>query len=248
MMRWTAHRRDWDDLSELDPYWAILSDPAKQHGGWDEQELLATGEAEIDRVMQNAARLGRPRGRGRALDFGCGAGRLTRGLSAHFDSVLGIDISEQMIATASRLNSDTPNCAFEVNTRSDLSQLQPATFDLTYTRIVLQHLPSQAAILSYAADLIRVLRPDGLAVMQVPSYIPALHRLQPRPRLYGLLRRLGVPADTLYRRLGLQPIRMRAVPLPVMREHLERCGARVLECETETVAGGVRSTTYFATR
>jgi SAM-dependent methyltransferase len=247
-MRWAAHRRDWEDLSYLDPYWAILSDPSKQHGGWDAGDVLATGRVEIERLMTKLAALGRPLEHGRALDFGCGAGRLTRGLGAHFDNAVGVDISEQMIVTARELNADVPNVAFEVNAGSDLAALESASFDLAYTQLVLQHLPSQAAILGYAGELVRVLRPGGIAVLQVPSHIPAVRRLQPRPRAYGVLRRLGVPRETLYRRLRLQPIRMRAVALPVMREHLERCGADVVACETEPVAGGLRSTTYYAAR
>jgi SAM-dependent methyltransferase len=235
-------------MANLDPCWAILSDPAKRYGGWDVHELLTTGELEIAGLMERTRHLERPLGRERALDFGCGVGRLTRALSPHFDDCLGLDISDQMVTAARRLNADLPNCRFEVNARPDLSLLADRSVDLVYTRLVLQHLPSQEAILRYAAEFVRVLASGGLAVLQVPSYIPPLRLIQPRPRLYRALRRMGMPRSMLYGRLRLQPIRMRAVALPEMAACLRRSGAQLLDAETELVTGGLRSTTYYATR
>lgn len=74
------------------------------------------------------------------------------------------------------------------------------------------------------------------------------HRVQPRPRAYAALRLLGVPAGVLYRRLGLQPIRMNSLPLPEVRALLHAAGGRDLRIETETVTGGIESSTYFVTK
>jgi 2-polyprenyl-3-methyl-5-hydroxy-6-metoxy-1,4-benzoquinol methylase len=41
---------------------------------------------------------------GRALDFGCGVGRLTQALATHYDKVDGVDISWEMINLARRHN------------------------------------------------------------------------------------------------------------------------------------------------
>jgi glycosyltransferase involved in cell wall biosynthesis/SAM-dependent methyltransferase len=242
------HRRDWEDLSRLDPYWAILSEDEKQFGGWAPEEILATGEEDVDRLMARAEELGLPAQREQALDFGCGAGRLSRALSRHFESVLGLDISEQMVKTARELNADVPNCRFELNDREDLSLVPTGSVDLAFTHLVLQHLPGRKPILAYVAELVRVLRADGLLVFQLPSYIPPLRRLQPRPRLYRLLRELGVSPGVMYDRLRLQPIRMSAVPIDVMCAHLNRLGARMLDADTEPTTGGVRSTTYYVAR
>ena len=77
-MSLAAQRRDWDELAELDPYWAICTTPGKRFGGWDTDEFFATGEREIGAVLAEAEPLGVPGARGEALDFGCGLGRLTR--------------------------------------------------------------------------------------------------------------------------------------------------------------------------
>ena len=55
-------------------------------------------------------------------------------------------------------------------------------------------MPAARAKERYVGELVRVLRPGGLLALQLPSAIPARHRIQPRPRAYALLRRAGVPA------------------------------------------------------
>lgn len=54
----------------------------------------------------------------RALDFGCGVGRLTQALGARFDEVVGIDISSSKVKLAEELNT-SPNCKFVVNNVAD---------------------------------------------------------------------------------------------------------------------------------
>ena len=89
-------------------------------------------------------------------------------------------------------------------------------------------------------------------MFQLPSHIPAIYRLQWRRRLYGALRRVGVSAPTLYRRLRLLPIAMSYIPEPEIGRLIDSFGARLLDTDTVSAAGmlnsGVRSTTYFVTR
>lgn len=242
-----SHRRDWEDLSEVDLFWSILSDPAKRHGGWDEHEYLASGLVEVDMRLTRAAGLGHSGGWDHALDFGCGAGRLTQALSARCERVVGVDISAQMIGTAERLAAGKPKCAFVLADRPDLGMFQDGSFDLVFTTIVLQHMPSRAAIRRYLVEFVRVLRPGGLIIFQLPSFIPARHRLQLRPRAYRLLRAVGVPPATLYRRLRLQPIRMRFLPTADVQVVLEQAGASVLAVD-ETPVSGIVSAVYYITK
>ena len=37
-------QRDWNDLAEIDPMWAICSDPGKAHGKWDTEEFFEKGK------------------------------------------------------------------------------------------------------------------------------------------------------------------------------------------------------------
>jgi len=244
--------RDWNELAQLDPYWAIVTSPGKRFGRWDRDEFFATGTAEADNLMRVVERLAYPRERGRALDFGCGLGRMTRALAAHFEECVGVDISPEMVRGAQTANADLSGVSFVVNRASDLSQFPDASFDLVYSVIVLQHVPDRDTIESYIRDFCRVLRPDGLALFQLPSHIPTIYRLQWRRRLYLGLRRLGVSAPFLYRRLHLLPIAMSYVSEPDIVGLVESAGARTLTVETHQASGllntGVRSSTYYVTR
>lgn len=99
-----CHQRDWEDLSALDPHWAILSEPTKQNGGWSTGEMFAAGRVDVEALMTRSGELGYPILRVRALDFGCGIGRKTRALTEHFDQVLGIDIAKGMAIDSIHVN------------------------------------------------------------------------------------------------------------------------------------------------
>jgi hypothetical protein len=75
-----------------------------------------------------------------------------------------------------------------------------------------------------------------------------MRRLQPRPRAYRLLRRVGVPRATLYERLHLHPIRMTALPRVRVTGAIASAGGRVLDARDEPAVGGGTSTDYLATR
>jgi ubiquinone/menaquinone biosynthesis C-methylase UbiE len=246
-MKTERQRRDWDDLAAEDLYWSILSDPDKRFEDRAAEAFFASGRTEIDGVLTRAAGLGLPEAFGNALDFGCGAGRLTRALAVRFDEVVGVDISARMIEEAQALNRDCANCTFELNVAPDLRRFGDASFDGVYSSIVLQHLPSNSSIERYLEELVRVLRPGGLLAFQLPSHIPLRHRFQPKRRLYATLRQLGVPRNVLFRRLRLQPIAMTAMPVAAATAVIERSGARVVAVDTLPVTAGVVSSTYFAT-
>lgn len=242
-----THKQDWEALGELDPLWAICSTPDTRYGKWDLEAFFATGAREIEAVMGHADRLGYPTRRDRALDFGCGVGRLTRALAGYFGHCDGVDIAESMIAKAKELNAAYPNCAFTVNTSDDLRLFQDRQFDMVYTNIVLQHIPSRAVIKSYIGEFVRILREGGLLVFQLPSGVTWRRRLEPRHRLYQALRLLRVNEQFLYRRLGLFPITMNYIAEREVVAQLTALGARVLEVQHEDRAG-YPSSTYYVTR
>jgi len=248
-MRLDEHKREWEEIAEQDAYWAILSEPSQKFGTWDRDAFFATGAREIDAVMTRAESLDRPLGRARALDFGCGVGRLTRAMAAHFDEAVGIDISEAMVARAREANADVANCTFAANAATDLRDFPDASFDMVYTRRVLQHLPDDPTIHRYVAELVRVLAPDGLLVFQLPSHIPFVVRLQPRRRLYLALRRIGLTPGRLYWRLGLHPMRMRAMSGGAVGEMITAAGGRLIAVDTDRDAEfGFQDSVYWVGR
>ena len=161
-------RATWTALGEDDPLWAILSQPDKRGGQWNPEEFFAAGEAEIAGLEHWCAHLGLPREHRRALDFGCGVGRLTRALASRYDEVVGVDISPSMLEQARRLHEAVRNVRFVENAQPRLDFLDDASIDLVYCVITLHHIPAHLQ-LAYVREFMRVLKPGGLAVFQIAS-------------------------------------------------------------------------------
>lgn len=242
-------RRHWDELGRLDPYWAVLSDPAKRYGRWDVAEFLATGRSEIEEALHIAQQWKLPRHRGQALDFGCGVGRLSRALAEHFEHVTGVDVSTAMVERARLLNADVPSCDFHVLDRRGLSVFEGGSIDFAYSRITFQHIVKAGEADRHLRELVRVLSSGGLLVIQVPALLPWRRRVQWRPRLYSVLRGAGLSEEWLYRRAHLHPIRMRAIPEASVVATLVGAGASILDIERVTLPEtGMQDRTYWVTK
>lgn len=161
-------RETYEKLGAEDPLYAVLSFPDTQGNRWDPEAFFARGRDEIGAALEFIANLGLEPRRGRALDFGCGAGRLSQALCEEFDEVVGIDISSTMIETAERFNRHGGRCRYIVNTNDRLPMLEDASFDFVYSNITLQHIPPEASA-RYVAEFIRVLKAGGVALFQLPD-------------------------------------------------------------------------------
>jgi len=240
------HKRDWEDLAAVDPLWAVLSASGRRGGRWELEQFLATGRSDVEAALAASGQLGRPALHRRVLEFGCGVGRVARPLAARFEEYVGIDVAEGMVSRARELHSDLSNCTFVASSAPDLAIFRDEAFDLVYSNLVLQHLPERTAVERYLAEFLRVVRPDGIVVFQLPAGLGLLRRLQPRRRLYRLLRGLGLGAPFLQRRLGLHPIRLLAIPEAEIRAHLERHGGKAALVTAED-ANGISSRRYYVT-
>ncbi|MGA9333135.1 MAG: class I SAM-dependent methyltransferase [Rudaea sp.] len=161
-------RATWNALGEDDPRWAILSQPEKRGGHWNEDEFFAAGEIEIAAIQSLCERIGRPRARGLAVDFGCGIGRLTRALASRYEQVVGVDISPSMLRHARSANAHLVNVRFVENAQPRLDFLADASVDLVYSVITLHHMPARLQR-AYIVEFMRVLANDGLAVFQIAT-------------------------------------------------------------------------------
>ena len=166
-LKWLDHH--WNALGERDALGAVLT-RADQEPSWDVDAFFETGRTHIDRIMAGVDRLAPSLHRLRALDFGCGIGRLVFALTDHFDEVHGIDIAESMIAQARQRNTVPQRCHFEVNRRPDLRLFGDNSFDLVHSHLVLQHIPP-GLLKRYIPEMVRVLAPGGILVFQLPSEI-----------------------------------------------------------------------------
>jgi SAM-dependent methyltransferase len=239
-----AHRRDWEELARADPLWAVASSPEHRYGRWDEDAFYAAGERKVAKLVQRLDGLGLPVAGERALDFGCGAGRLTLPLSQHFAEVVGVDIAPAMLERARARAAGREDVRFVLDP-GDLSSVT-GSFALVYTGLVLQHQPSGAHMQATLTRLGRLVAPGGTLVAQLPTWLSRRARLQPSRRVYALLRRLGVPADALYARTGLQPMRMTALPRPAAEACLREAGLTLVAAD-ERRRPQIVSATLYAT-
>ena len=224
--------------------------PDRRGGGWELSEFFATGEAEISEVLKIADDLGEPVRRQRALDFGCGVGRLSRPLAERFRECVGLDISEGMLKLARELNDDRQNCRFVVNASPDLEQFESGSFDFVYSALVLQHMPSAEMVEAYVGEFLRVLRPAASPCSRRCRIFHSRCACSHGGACMPSCARLGLSEQLLMMRMKLTPARGLAVPEAKMRQFVDRHGGIV-----ELVASSrrarravehVRSLRYFA--
>ena len=159
-------QRSWDTFGRDDPLYAVVS---TMSGGHDLETFLAGGHAEVAAVVEKTDLFGFAGPPwGRALDFGCGVGRVTQAIADHSGETVGVDIAPSMIEAAERMNRHGAACRYELNETTDLVRYSDDTFDLVFCKLVLQHMGTGLAR-RYLGELVRVLAPGGLLVFQLPS-------------------------------------------------------------------------------
>lgn len=94
------------------------------------------------------------------LDFGCGTGRFTRKLAQLVEGrALGVDVSETLLAIASRAPSS--NVSYAV-IRGGVIPLADESMDVVWINVVLGGIVDENELLRAVAEIARVLRPGGL--------------------------------------------------------------------------------------
>jgi SAM-dependent methyltransferase len=103
----------------------------------------------------------------RAVEIGCGPGRLLKPLSRHFRELHGLDVSDAMIRRAAANLAGTDNIRLHHAADSSLSQFADASVGFVYSYAVFQHIPSRDVVMGYLREVVRVLAPGGLFVFQI---------------------------------------------------------------------------------
>lgn len=256
-MRLRALQSHWDRFGRADPLWAVLTQEDFK-GGQNLDRFMGSGREEIDRVMDllGGFGLGDPSRRERALDFGCGVGRCTQALARYYRSVLGVDIAPSMIEKARELCPLGGGVEYAVNDRPDLSFLDDDSFDLVYSNIVLQHMePVYSA--RYVKEMVRVVRPGGAVIFQVPSRAPGPPPGSPVATVKRLARDHGPPAavrtydafNRAVRRKNRPTMQMFTVERPKVERLLRTAGATVVAVrEDHSLGPGWENFRYLATK
>ncbi len=153
-------RDDWNERARSDgKYYAAFG-----RRNQDDEEFFASGlELALGLTRQLLRLPPRPAPRcRRALEIGCGLGRLMRPLSAHVGEIHGIDVSDEMVRGARERLRGIPNAHVHQGRGTDLAGFADESFDFVYSYAVFQHIPSRQAIFGYLREACRVLAPGGV--------------------------------------------------------------------------------------
>jgi len=157
-------REDWDRRAREDAKYYV----AFGRRGQDDEEFFATGRELALGLARELERLpgGNPRAR-RALEIGCGLGRLMLPLAGFFGEIHGVDVSEQMVRMAREKLRHIPHAHVHLTDGADLAPFADESFDFVYSYAVFQHIPSREVVLDYWRETHRVLKPGGVFRFQV---------------------------------------------------------------------------------
>lgn len=139
--------KSWEYFGKNDPYYGVIAQPEFHQQTLNEDakaRFFESGSHHIDRVLSVIHTHLVPEFiPSKAIDFGCGVGRLTIPLATVCDSVIAVDVSESMLKEA------MTNCALKEisNVKFVQSDDQLAgvteTVDFINSFIVFQHIPPQ---------------------------------------------------------------------------------------------------------
>src|SRR6185437_2992583 len=97
-------------------------------------EFFATAGEVIRRLETELRRVPlAERGNWRALEIGCGPGRLMRPMSRHSVEIHGVDVSGEMIGSAREKLQDVSHAYPHVTDGASLSQFEDESFDFVYS-------------------------------------------------------------------------------------------------------------------
>lgn len=163
----------WEYLGETDPYWSVMTQPQfhidqfAQH----QEAFYASGKYACDIFLAALRRNDvNPHLLHTCLEVGCGVGRVTPYLARTFAEVIAADISQHHLALArAHLVQEGVENVLLTHWRSlpHLESLPP--LDAIYSVITLQHNPPPVMAWLLRC-LLSVLKPGGVAFLQIPSY------------------------------------------------------------------------------
>ena len=156
--------------------------PEGKYGRWSEHEFFRHGAERVDEFLTHGA-VHRPLGHQDGAGLRLRRRRLTRPLAAHFEQVTGLDISETMIERARDSTPASPTSSSRA-TPGPTSDVRRRDVRSRRLRHRAPAPARRATVQGYLAEFVRVLRPGGLLVFQLPTSLPLAVRIQPRRSAY----------------------------------------------------------------
>jgi SAM-dependent methyltransferase len=166
-------KKTWEYLGTEKAYWSVLSTdtflPDRLHESI--ASFWASGHAEVAQAIHVLSQFGCGQFEQKVcVEYGCGVGRLTVNLAKIFKVVHAYDISRTHLAYAKARASEVGADNIEFHETANDFRLAIEPCDFFYSVIVLQHNPPPV-ILTLIRNALEALKPGGIALFQVPTYI-----------------------------------------------------------------------------
>jgi SAM-dependent methyltransferase len=156
---------DWTKIADENPYWGVLS--SEEYRGADldvevKERFLASGEEYVANLLGFVHKhIEQDFQINRALDFGCGVGRLLIPLAKHAKEAIGVDVAPGMLKLArENIRFKGISNATVVLGDDSLSKVS-GTFNFINTFIVLQHIDPERGM-SLIRRLMALLEVGGI--------------------------------------------------------------------------------------
>lgn len=252
---------DWEHLAANDPYWAVITQDRFRKTALTEDarvEFFASGERFVEWALTLVnSRIATDFAPRRALDFGCGVGRLLLPLSKRCDQVVGVDVSQSMLDEAARQLEASRRTNVELVVGDDDLSGVSGPFDLITSYIVLQHIqPARGQ--KIVGRLVDLLGDRGVGVIHVlyskTGYLPNLPNVWTAGPVTGS-REVGYFARVLLRVFkewwrgdpyaGQRVMRMHAYTLNPLFHALQMSGVRRFHTEFTDHGGEMGMLLFF---
>lgn len=132
----------WEKFGSEDPYFGVLASPkfSAENIHLSRDEFFASGRDAVSQILRRFEKHFGDLIKGRALDHGCGVGRLAFPLAEEFDEIVALDVSPSMLleARANAEKAEIRNVAFEL--ADDRLAKAVGEFDFVNSYMVLQHI------------------------------------------------------------------------------------------------------------
>jgi SAM-dependent methyltransferase len=173
---------DWRAIGASEPFWGVLTAPQYKRQNLTPEQYAAfydSGLGDLRRIVSRLEHLiGKPIHIARALDFGCGAGRLSEAMQAFTDQVIAFDISPGMLSEARRRSRG--NVVY-------CDEMPAGKFGWINSFMVFQHIPPERGM-AILETLLDRLEPGGLISLHFTIY-QERSRVPVFPEVAALIRR-----------------------------------------------------------
>jgi SAM-dependent methyltransferase len=132
---------DWKAIGAAEPFWGVITAPQFKRKNLDSDCLASFYACGVEHIVSVTSRLERAAAKpihvSRALDFGCGTGRLSEAMTKYADEVIGFDISPNMLTEARRYSKGGVHYC---------DQIPDGKFGWINSFIVFQHVPPKRGL------------------------------------------------------------------------------------------------------